>query len=92
MLIETSAAGARSWRYSDASEERDLRIDFIRGMVMLILIVVHIEMFSAYNFILWERIGVVSEEKASNTAGYTAALAALWLLVRHRVLFRWIPR
>ena len=37
-----------------------MRIDFIRGFVMLILVVVHFEFFSLYNFIAWERIGVVS--------------------------------
>lgn len=39
---------------------RDLRIDFLRGMVMFLLIVVHIEIVSVYNLLLWERIGVVS--------------------------------
>ncbi len=39
---------------------RDLRIDFIRGFVMFILIVSHIEVFSIYNLIAWERLGLVS--------------------------------
>ena len=60
MLVETTTLTRPSWRYSDANDERDLRIDFIRGIVMLILIIVHIEIFSLYNFIIWERIGVIS--------------------------------
>lgn len=39
---------------------RDLRIDFIRGMVMFLLVVVHIEFFSLYNLVTWERIGLIS--------------------------------
>jgi len=39
---------------------RDLRIDFLRGMVMFLLIIVHIEIVSIYNLLVWERIGVVS--------------------------------
>jgi hypothetical protein len=39
---------------------RDLRVDFFRGIVMFILIVIHIEIFSIYNFIAWERVGLIS--------------------------------
>jgi hypothetical protein len=39
---------------------RDLRLDFIRGWVMLILIVVHSEFFSLWNLVIWERFGVIS--------------------------------
>lgn len=39
---------------------RDLRIDFIRGVVMFLLVVVHIEFFSLYNLLAWERVGLVS--------------------------------
>jgi hypothetical protein len=62
MLLETQTrtAPATSWRYPDTGADRDLRIDFMRGMVMLILIIVHVELFSLYNFAVWERIGVVS--------------------------------
>jgi|ERR1035437_9478398 hypothetical protein len=47
-------------RYDDNSTGRDLRIDMIRGLVMLEVLVVHFEFFSAYCFLFWERIGVVS--------------------------------
>lgn len=39
---------------------RDLRIDFIRGCVMFLLVIVHIEFFSLYNLLAWERVGLVS--------------------------------
>lgn len=44
----------------DSDHKRDLRVDFIRGFVMLILITVHIDIFSAYTFVAWERFGVVT--------------------------------
>ena len=51
---------AGSWTYVPLADGRDLRIDFMRGMVMLVLVVVHFEIFSLYNFLCWERIGVIS--------------------------------
>lgn len=50
----------KPWQYPVDANKRDLRVDFIRGFVMLILIVVHIDIFSYYNFIAWERIGAVT--------------------------------
>jgi hypothetical protein len=47
------------WHYTQEGK-RDLRIDYIRGCVMLILVVVHFDFFSAFNLIAWERIGVIS--------------------------------
>jgi len=44
----------------DSSGKRDLRVDFIRGFVMLILISVHISMTSFYNYVSWERFGLVT--------------------------------
>lgn len=41
-------------------QRRDLRIDFIRGIVMFILIVNHIEAFSWFSLLTWERFGVAS--------------------------------
>jgi len=43
-----------------SKDKRDERIDFIRGFVMLILISVHINMTSFYNYVAWERFGVVT--------------------------------
>jgi len=42
------------------SGTRDLRLDFIRGWVMLILIIVHSEFFSLWDLVVWERVGVIS--------------------------------
>ncbi len=39
---------------------RDMRIDFIRGWVMLILVVVHTEILSLWNLLVWERVGMIS--------------------------------
>lgn len=41
-------------------DDRDLRIDIIRGAVMFALVVSHIEIVSALNLIVWERVGFVS--------------------------------
>lgn len=49
----------KSLEYNSTSK-RDDRLDFIRGVVMFFLVVVHIDFFSYYNFIAWERIGVVT--------------------------------
>ena len=39
---------------------RDLIIDSIRGLAVLSFIVNHIEVFSAYSLVFWERVGVVT--------------------------------
>lgn len=43
-----------------ASPGRDGRIDFIRGWVMLVLVIVHTEVFSLWNLLVWERVGMIS--------------------------------
>lgn len=58
-MIENSLEPVNSKQNKDYPE-RDLRIDFMRGVVMFILIIVHTEFFSLYNFLAWERIGLVS--------------------------------
>ena len=40
--------------------ERDLRIDFLRGLVMFVLVVIHIELVSVLTFFAWERVGLIS--------------------------------
>ncbi|OUS32561.1 hypothetical protein A9Q99_00360 [Gammaproteobacteria bacterium 45_16_T64] len=47
-------------QYTQLDGGRDLRIDFMRGAVMVVLVVVHIEIFSIFNFIAWERVGLIS--------------------------------
>ncbi|HYO74404.1 MAG TPA: OpgC domain-containing protein, partial [Archangium sp.] len=43
-----------------AGSERDLRIDFLRGLVMLVLVVIHLEVVSLLTFLAWERVGLIS--------------------------------
>ncbi|NEX63921.1 OpgC domain-containing protein [Noviherbaspirillum galbum] len=47
-------------RYIQGSSTRDLRIDFLRGMVFLLLFTAHFNYFSWFALIAWERIGVMS--------------------------------
>lgn len=39
---------------------RDLRLDFLRGLIMLVVITVHMEYYSFFSLFVWERIGVIS--------------------------------
>jgi len=48
------------YHYPINEGKRDLRIDFIRGFVMLLLITVHLNIPSLYNYIAWERFGLVT--------------------------------
>lgn len=56
---EASVAHA-TWRYSADPDTRDLRIDFLRGLAVLFVVVNHIELNSAFYLLSHERIGVVS--------------------------------
>ena len=58
--MKPMASFMSKWHYPADGQKRDLRIDFIRGFVMLILIAVHINMTSFYNYVAWERFGVVT--------------------------------
>lgn len=58
-LAKPMANVLKAFQY-DSDQKRDLRVDFIRGFVMLILITVHIDIFSAYTLIAWERFGVIT--------------------------------
>ena len=46
-----------AWRYSLAGE-RDLRIDFMRGIALVMMVVAHTEVMSIFNIFSWERIGL----------------------------------
>lgn len=52
------------WGYPDTGSSRDLRMDFMRGFAMLLVFISHFPYFSAFMFIGWERIGVVSSAEA----------------------------
>ena len=62
-LLEQEIAAqpkATSWAYVDTGSTRDLRLDFMRGIVIPLLFASHFEYFSALMYIGWERVGVVS--------------------------------
>ena len=46
-----------AWRYSLAGE-RDLRIDFMRGIALVMMVVAHTEVMSIFNIFSWERFGL----------------------------------
>lgn len=46
--------------YLQAGGLRDLRIDFMRGVVLCVLLVVHFEVFSLLTFLAWERFGLIA--------------------------------
>ena len=60
--VATADTGIKrsSWAYPENSGPRDLRIDFLRGLAVFTLIINHIEIFSLFNLITWERVGVVT--------------------------------
>jgi len=51
---------AKNWAYVDTGSTRDLRLDFMRGIVIPLLFASHFEYFSALMYVGWERIGIVS--------------------------------
>jgi hypothetical protein len=57
-LASRNGSGARG--YTDTGSTRDLRIDFLRGFVFLLLFTSHFNYPSWFALIAWERIGVVS--------------------------------
>lgn len=60
-----------AWRYPDTGATRDLRIDFMRGFVFLLLFTAHFPGFSWLALVGWERLGVVSSaETFIALAGY----------------------
>ncbi|RVU84024.1 hypothetical protein EOL70_14565 [Leucothrix sargassi] len=56
----TDAVKTKTWSYVDTGATRDLRLDFMRGIVIPLLFASHFEYFSALMYIGWERIGIVS--------------------------------
>jgi hypothetical protein len=47
------------WAYP-AKDKRDLRLDFMRGLIMIYVVVVHMEYFSLFSLFAWERLGIIS--------------------------------
>ena len=54
------AAFTRDWMFPDTHATRDPRLDLMRGLVFVLLFVVHFDYFSIFMYVAWERIGVVS--------------------------------
>lgn len=50
---------SRTWRYSLAGN-RDLRIDFMRGVALVMMVVAHTEVMSIFNIFTWERFGLTT--------------------------------
>ena len=50
----------RTWAYPATTGDRDLRIDFLRGLAVLFVVVDQIDIASLFHLISHERIGVVS--------------------------------
>ncbi len=46
--------------YSYVQHGRDLRLDFLRGLVMIVVICVHLEYLSLLSVFMWERLGMIS--------------------------------
>ncbi len=70
-MNDPRAAPAASWRYPDTGATRDLRIDFMRGFVFVMLFTSHFPGFSWMALLGWERFGVVSSaETFIGLAGY----------------------
>lgn len=48
-----------AWRYAVAGA-RDLRIDFMRGIALVMMVVAHTEVMSVFNIFSWERFGLTT--------------------------------
>lgn len=48
-----------AWRYALA-DRRDLRIDFMRGIALVMMVVAHTEVMSVFNIFTWERFGLTT--------------------------------
>ena len=59
-MASTAASEHPSWRYPAGGGSRDLRIDFLRGLAIVFVVVDHIHLTSAFYTISHERIGGVS--------------------------------
>lgn len=76
MLARPAATGSASvWMFIDTGATRDPRLDFMRGLVFVLLFAVHFDYFSIFTFLAWERFGVVSSaETFIALAGITIGL------------------
>lgn len=58
-IAQADIVKSRSWRYAIAGA-RDLRIDFMRGVALVMMVVAHTEVMSVINIFSWERFGLTT--------------------------------
>lgn len=58
-ITQEKSVKSISWRYSLAGN-RDLRIDFMRGIALVMMVVAHTEVMSIFNIFTWERFGLTT--------------------------------
>ncbi|MBS0968579.1 MULTISPECIES: OpgC domain-containing protein [Yersiniaceae] len=57
--VLTEAPAAVSWRYA-VPGRRDLRVDMLRGIALVMMVVAHTEVMSVFNIFTWERLGLTT--------------------------------
>ncbi|MDE1515327.1 OpgC domain-containing protein [Vibrio sp. dsl-7] len=60
MSVNESTLPARLNFSYPSVDKRDLRIDMLRGMAMLMMVVAHVEVMSLFNILTWERFGLIT--------------------------------
>ncbi|KFA82513.1 OpgC domain-containing protein [Enterobacter sp. EGD-HP1] len=58
-IAQADIEKSTSWRYALAGS-RDLRIDFMRGIALVMMVVAHTEVMSVFNIFSWERFGLTT--------------------------------
>ncbi|WP_353797345.1 OpgC domain-containing protein [Enterobacter cloacae] len=58
-LAQEDNSKSTTWRYAVAGA-RDLRIDFMRGIALVMMVVAHTEVMSVFNIFSWERFGLTT--------------------------------
>lgn len=58
-LTQQELLKSKTWRYSVAGS-RDLRIDLMRGIALVMMVVAHTELLSIFNIFTWERFGLTT--------------------------------
>ncbi|EPK3138188.1 OpgC domain-containing protein [Enterobacter cloacae] len=59
LLAQEDNSKSTTWRYAVAGA-RDLRIDFMRGIALVMMVVAHTEVMSVFNIFSWERFGLTT--------------------------------
>lgn len=59
LMTRSSASHWRAWRYT-VPGRRDLRIDMLRGIALVMMVVAHTEILSVVNIFTWERFGLTT--------------------------------